>query len=97
MPTPLSDLQAATRLAALDGPGVTDPTVRRQVAAGQPPSELASLVQTIRDHAYQVTDGDIEMLRARYSEDELFEVMVAAALGAADYRMKAAMAALERA
>lgn len=95
MPRSLSDLQAATRYSVIDGPGSTDSALRRQVASGQPAPELAILVQKIRDHAYKVTDNDIDTLRARYSEEQLFEVMVAAAVGAAEYRMKAALAALE--
>ena len=95
MPQVLSDLQAATRHAVVDGPGSTDPALRRQVASGQPASDLAILVNKIRDHAYQVTDDDIETLRARYSENELFELVVAAAVGAAEYRLRAALAALD--
>jgi len=90
-----SDLEAATRAAVLDSDGSTDGAVRRQVASGQPPSELAVLVQKIREHAYRVTDADVDALRVRYTEDQLFEVIVAAALGAAEDRLKAAMAAVE--
>ena len=97
MPQPLSHLQAATRQAVVDGPGSTDSALRRQVASGQPPSELVILVQKIRDHAYKVTDDDMDALRAHYTEDQLFELMVAAAVGAAEYRLKAALAALEEA
>jgi alkylhydroperoxidase family enzyme len=95
MPPSFSDLQAATRHAVVDGPGSTDSTLRRQAASGQPPPELTALVQKIRDHAYKVTDDDMDALRARYSEDQLFELVVAAAVGAAEYRLQAALAALE--
>ena len=97
MPQAFSHLQAATHRAVVDGPGSTDSAVRRQVASGQPAPELATLVQKIRDHAYEVTDDDMDALRAHYSEDQLFELVVAAAVGAADYRIKAALAALESA
>jgi alkylhydroperoxidase family enzyme len=93
----LSELLAATRHAVLDGEGFTDVTVRRQVASGQPPAELAVLVQKIRDRAYTVTDDDVDRLRARYSEDALFEFIVAAALGAAGERVDAALDAVGRA
>jgi len=95
VPKSLSLLQAATRHAVVDGPGSTDSALRRQVASGQPGSELAVLVQKIRDHAYKVTDADMDALRAHYSEDQLFELVVAAAIGAAEFRIKAALAALE--
>jgi alkylhydroperoxidase family enzyme len=57
--------------------------------------ELAALVQKIFDHAYRVTDDDVDALRSHYSEGQLFELVVAAAVGAAEYRLKAALAALE--
>lgn len=95
MPERLSVLKEATRRAVIDGPGVLDPAVRRSVAEGQPPPELERLVRTIRDHAYKVTDADLDALRSTYTEDQLFEVIVAAALGAAEHRLKAALAVLE--
>jgi hypothetical protein len=92
-----SQLQTATRDAVIDGHGSTDSTLRRQVASGQAPPELVVLVQKIRDHAYRVTDADVDVLRSRYGEDQLFEVIVAAAVGAAEDRLKAALAAVESA
>jgi hypothetical protein len=65
------------------------------VALGEPPADLAVLVGKIREQAYRVTDADLDALRARYSEDQLYEVIVAAALGAAEHRLRCAMAALE--
>jgi alkylhydroperoxidase family enzyme len=91
----LAALQRATHHTVLDGPGEADLSIRRQVALGQAPPELAALVQKIRDHAYRVTDADVEALRARYSEDQLFELIVAAALGAAEHRLQRALAVLE--
>jgi alkylhydroperoxidase family enzyme len=44
-----------------------------------------------------VTDDDLAALRARYSEDQIFELVVAAALGAAETRLRAGMRALEEA
>ena len=97
MDQPLSALQAATHHAVIDGPGFTDTSLRSRIASGQPPPELEALVRKIRDHAFTVTDRDVDALRARYSEDQLFELMVAATLGAAEDRLKAALAALEAA
>jgi hypothetical protein len=90
-------LQAATRHAVVEGPGSTDSVLRRQVASGQPPLELTTLVRKIFDHAYKLTDADVNALRAHYSEEQLFELMVAAAVGASEYRLKAALSALETA
>ena len=91
----LAELQGATRRAVLEGPGTCDPSLRRQVASGNPPADLTALVRKIRDHAYRVTDEDVNALRARYSEDQLFELIVSAALGAAEHRLRAALAVLE--
>lgn len=93
----LAELLAATRRSVLDGAGSTDASLRREVAAGAPPAELAELVRKIRERAYTVTDEDVDRLRARYNEDQLFELIVAAALGAAGERVNAALDAVERA
>ena len=87
----------ATAAALLDGPGTTPPELRQAVAGGSPPPELRTLVQKIRSRAYTVTDQDIDALRSHYTEDELFEIIVAAAFGAANERLAAAHRALEEA
>jgi len=92
---PFSGLQFATRRVAIDGPGRTDPALRQQVASGQPPPELAELVRKIRDRAHTVTDRDIDALRARYSDEELYELIVAAAIGAAEDRLNAALTVVD--
>jgi hypothetical protein len=93
----LEALQRATRDAVLDGTGTVDPAIRQRVAQGNPPSDLEILVRKIRDRAYTVTDADVDALRAHYSEDQIFELIVAATLGAAEHRLNRAMAALEQA
>lgn len=91
----LAALQRATYDAVVGRPGRADSGLRHQIALGRAPQDLAPLVQKIRDHAYRVTDADIDALRSRYSEDQLFELIVAAALGASDHRLQRALAALE--
>jgi hypothetical protein len=93
----LDALRRATRDAVLDGPGIVDPGIRRRVAAGDPPPDLEILVRKIRDHAYRVTDADVDALRAHYGEDQIFELIIAAALGAAEHRLNRALAAVEKA
>jgi hypothetical protein len=93
----LRELREATAAAVLRGPGATPAELRQACARGEPPAELRALVEKIQRHAYEVTDADVAALRARYSEDELFEVITAAAFGAADRRLAAGLRALEEA
>jgi alkylhydroperoxidase family enzyme len=49
----------------------------------------------VRRHAYRVTDSQVEALRAaELNEDEIFELTVAAAVGAGLDRLDAGMRAL---
>jgi hypothetical protein len=91
------ELKDATAAALLRGPGASPAELRQACARGEAPDELRALVQKIDRHAYEVTDEDLEALRAKYSEDQLFEVIVAAAFGAADRRLAAGLRALEEA
>ncbi len=87
--------------AVLDGPGETPNILRRSVEARAArlgggerevapiPSELESYVHKVAHYAYKVTDEDVEELKAGgYSEDEIFEITIAAALGAGLARME---------
>jgi alkylhydroperoxidase family enzyme len=87
----------ATAAALLEGDGATSVELRQSVARGTPPPDLSSLVQKIRQHAYRVTDSDIHLLRSRYTEEQLFEIVAAAAYGAAEERLAAGLRALEEA
>ena len=88
-------LRNATASALLRGSGATSAELRQAVAAGNPPPELMTLVRKIHSRAYTVTDQDFDELRSRYTEDQLFEIVVAAAFGAAQERLTAAHRALE--
>jgi hypothetical protein len=87
----------ATAAALLDGTGTLPAGLRQAIAAGAPPPELAALVQKIRTRAYTVTDRDLDTLRDRYTEEQLFEIIVSAAFGAARDRLEAAHRALDEA
>lgn len=95
MPSRHDVLQRATLAAVLDGPGHTSAALRQAVAHGEPPMDLAGLVERIRTEPSSVTDADVDSLRSRYTEDQLFELVVAASVGAANHRRTAALAALE--
>jgi alkylhydroperoxidase family enzyme len=90
-------LKNATAAALLHGPGATPAELRQRIATGRAPRELMSLVQKIRSRAYTVTDQDLDALRNHYTEEQLFEIIVAAAFGAAQERLAAARRALEEA
>jgi alkylhydroperoxidase family enzyme len=88
-------LRDATAAALLHGSGDTPQDLRQAVASGAAPPDLMALVQKVRSRAYTVTDGDLDALRGRYTEDQLFEIIVAAAFGAARERLAAAHSALK--
>ena len=80
----------------LAGRGESDPSIRSAAADGSGlPAELQAVVEKIHRHAYKVTDEDISRLQAKYSDDQLFEIVVSAALGASRQRLRAGLAALE--
>ena len=92
-----AEFRSATARAVLETPGKTSRELRQAVAAGTAPAELVALVEKIHSCAYTVTDRDLDSLRSSYSEDQLFEIIVAAAFGAATDRLAAARQALEMA
>jgi AhpD family alkylhydroperoxidase len=74
------------RHAVLDAPGVTDPALRTAAAGTGDtlPEPWQSYTAAVRDASHRVTDADIDQLTAAgISEDEIFELTVAAAVGAA--------------
>jgi hypothetical protein len=82
----------------LYGPGETDPAIRRAAADGQGvPAELQGLVDKIHRDAYKVTDEDLGRLQPKYADDQLFEIVVSAALGASRNRLLAGLEALDEA
>jgi hypothetical protein len=88
----------ALATAILDGPGVLPPATR-QAAAGNRgvPEPYASYVDTIHRHAYRITDATVAGLVEAGSDDDVFEVSVAAAYGAARTRLDAGLEALRAA
>jgi alkylhydroperoxidase family enzyme len=92
-------LQKKLRCAVLDAPATADAALRRAAYCGEGLAEpLSGYVEKLRRHAYRVQDHDIERVRdAGYSEDQIFEVTIAAALGAADARLRVGLSALNEA
>jgi alkylhydroperoxidase family enzyme len=99
----MSDPQAAKvqRLieTALEGPGELSSGLRKAIAGeapGEIPSILLPYLDKVAHRAYTVTDEDVEALkRAGFTEDQIFEATVAAAVGAALKRLRAGLAALD--
>jgi alkylhydroperoxidase family enzyme len=85
--------------AVLEGPGVLPPEARRAAASREGvPEPFTEFVETVHDHAYRVTDDAVSGLRASgASDDEVFEMTVAAAYGAARRRLEAGLEALRAA
>jgi hypothetical protein len=95
MRDPFAPLRNATAAALLHAPAATTEALRVAVAVGTAPPELHELVQKIRTRPYAVTDRDVNSLRDKFTEDQLFEIIVAAAFGAAQDRLASALRALE--
>jgi|SRR5579859_971462 len=88
----------------LGSPGQTETSLRRAVfdrvrlENGKVPENISPLVKKIDVQPWAVNDEDI--LRAReagYSEDQLFELILAAAVGAGVRRLDAGLRAMEEA
>jgi hypothetical protein len=75
------DAPPAQRRAAFDNAGVTGP--------------LARLVDNVARHAYRVTDDDFAAVRAvGLNEDQIYELVVCAAVGEATRQLETALAAV---
>ena len=85
------------RRRVVEGRGELDSSIRRAAyddnsADLSPP--LARFVGQVHNDAYAITDGDVDALRESLSEDQIFELTVAAATGAGLRRLDVAMSAL---
>lgn len=89
-------LFAALRESVFGAPGRLDRATRHAAAFGGPlPPDLSALAAKVRDEAHAIDDEDVERLRrAGHVDDAIFELIVAAAFGAAQVRLSRALAAL---
>lgn len=89
------------RASVTQSPGALSPEVRTAIVTRDTPNIPAALVPFVIKvalHAYRVTDEDVVQLkREGFSEDQIFEAMAAAAVGAALLRLDKGMAALRSA
>jgi hypothetical protein len=88
----------ALRRAVFESPGVTEPAVRLAAGSGGDlPDPVGSYAALVRDRSYRITDADLDRLTAAgLSDDAIFEVTVAAAVGDALRRLDAGLRALRR-
>ena len=96
MPDPHAKLRDRVFEQVLAGPGGSSATLRNAAAdGGAMPPDLQALVNKVHAHAYKVTNDDVARLRETYSDDQLFEIIVSAALGASSKRLFAGLRALD--
>jgi AhpD family alkylhydroperoxidase len=91
--TDLGDPVENLRHAVLVAPAVTDPARRAAAATGgELPEPWPAYTALVRDASYRITDADIARLKdAGRTEDEIYELTVAAAVGAALHSHAAGM------
>ncbi len=88
----VDDPLAALRTAVFDGPGVTDRALRAAAGEGDAPEAWAGYVRVVRETSYRVSEADIATLKdSGAGEEEIFEITVAAAVGAALDRLAAGL------
>ena len=78
------------RYTVLSGPGSLSPDVRHAISQGANLSgALGIFGQKVSEHAFSLSDDDIaELHRANYTDDQIFEAIVSAALGAGLFRLE---------
>lgn len=98
MTDPHANLRDLVLQTVLEGPAETNSALRKSVAeATFVRKDLKALVDKIHRHAYKVTDEDIAKPQVKYGDDQMFEIVVSAALGASQMRLMAGLEALDQA
>lgn len=100
METRFSTKLRALEARMLDGPGVVERARRRATAEGRPVGDRLAddYLDRIRTDAYAITERTIADLRAAgWTEDQIFELSICAAYGAAKRRLDAGLRAVEAA
>jgi hypothetical protein len=89
----LSDLVKAVG----DGEGTLDSGIRKRLLEGKTPtSALGSFAVKVQENPSSITDAHVAaLLEAGHSEDEIFECIVAAAMGAGLKRVQRVLRLLE--
>ncbi len=82
----------------LHGSGTTSGDARRAAFDNAVvPEDVRPLIDKVARNAWKVTDEDVASVRQHRDDDEIFELVIAAALGQATRQLDAARAALDEA
>jgi alkylhydroperoxidase family enzyme len=94
--TDISQLHRALVARVLDSDAKAPPEMRRAAFDNAGLSEpMRTLIEKVAHRASAVTDDDVAAVRAAgLSEDQIFEIVVCAAIGQADRQYKTALHAL---
>ena len=92
----ISSLHSSLVAGVLEGEGRASPETRRAAFDNEGLDEpLSEIVEKVAHHARTVTDADIGVLKkAGLSEDQIYEIVVCAAIGQATRQLQNALAAL---
>jgi hypothetical protein len=95
----IAGLRPALLQCVLDGKGRAAPKLRRAAFENAILTEpLRTLIEKVVLQPTQIRDGDFSALRASgFTEDQIFELVVCAAVGAADRQLDNALQALKSA
>lgn len=98
MKTRYADLVGGLRAAVFGSAGTVDAALRQAAGTGEDlPVPWAAYVTKVRDASYRITDDDVAALKAvGCTEEEIFEMTVAAATGAALHRLDVGLRAMSR-
>lgn len=91
-------LRKAVTERVLHGPGQTSGDARRAAYDNRDVDEPArALIDKVAKNAWKVTDDDVAAAKQELADDQIFELVVAAALGQSTRQLDAALAALDAA
>ena len=92
-------LVKAIKQQVLTGPGMSPPELRAKAFENNDlPEPLATLVDKVAGRSFHLTDGDFAMaLAAGFTEDQLFELVICAAVGESSRQYEAGLSALAEA
>ena len=93
---PYANKMERLRYAVVSSPGSLAPNIRQAFSERTySSSPLGAFAQKVAEHASTVNDDDIrELHRAHYSDDQIFEAAVSAALGAGLHRLECVLTVL---